>query len=236
MKVNTANQFPNIVDFHAHILPGADHGSSSTSVSCTQLNLALQNGVTRVVATPHFYPQSMSVDSFIKRRDEAYSKLVSSLQDQNHPKIAKGAEILMCNNIENMPEIERLTIGSSNILLLELPEEDYVSDPVRSVKALLDKGFEIMLAHADRYDPSRIDPLLVVGAKIQLNAPAVSALFIKRHIRRWITRGSVMAIGSDIHGASLSFYRNFRKASKKIARLYGGIISLSDSLWQEIIE
>ena len=45
-----------IVDFHAHVLPCADHGSSSVSTSLSQLSYAKGAGVKRIIATPHFYP------------------------------------------------------------------------------------------------------------------------------------------------------------------------------------
>ena len=57
-----------IVDFHSHILPEADHGSSSVEESLEQLNLALKRCVTRIVATPHFYPNHDSPERFLRRR------------------------------------------------------------------------------------------------------------------------------------------------------------------------
>ena len=49
-----------IIDFHAHILPGADHGSRDVKTTKAQLEMLAGAGVKAVVATPHFYPQKDS--------------------------------------------------------------------------------------------------------------------------------------------------------------------------------
>ena len=61
MKLNK-----DLVDFHAHILPEADHGSSSLEMSLWQLASAKRYGVTRIIATPHFYPHVHTVESLLK--------------------------------------------------------------------------------------------------------------------------------------------------------------------------
>ena len=67
-----------ICDFHAHILPNADHGSSSVQNSVFQLSMAGKCGVSRIVATPHFYPHKESVCDFVKRRNESYKELLKA--------------------------------------------------------------------------------------------------------------------------------------------------------------
>ena len=62
-----------MIDFHAHILPGADHGSDGLETSLRQLALAEEAGVDTIVATPHFYPQSDSFSEFLRRRERTAS-------------------------------------------------------------------------------------------------------------------------------------------------------------------
>ena len=228
--------FLDTADFHAHILPGADHGCDSVESAIGQLNLASKYMVSRIVATPHFYPQSFSVDEFINRREHSMRLLHDATKSISAPTVICGAEVLMCEHIEKMPGIERLCLGKSNILLLELPQNSYSFDLVRSVKSLISMDFDIVLAHADRYDKDSIDCLIDVGAKIQLNAPSLSSLFIKKHIIEWIEGGYVVCIGSDIHGTSCSHYRKFRSAADKISRRYSYVNECSDSLWKRIVK
>ena len=66
------------IDFHAHVLPGADHGSANLDTSLKQLALAKQAGIDHVIATPHFYPRHDAPERFLKRRAEAEAALRDS--------------------------------------------------------------------------------------------------------------------------------------------------------------
>ena len=219
----------NAVDFHSHILPYADHGSSSLEVSMAQLSLALEHGVKRIVLTPHYYPHRENPESFIARREKCYNKLLNNLGDAS-PDVRLGAEVLICDNIEEIPRLEDLCVRGTRVLLLELPFTDFSESYVDSVKYLISDGYDVVLAHADRYDPSNIDRLVALGAKIQLNADSLSSLFVKKHIKRWIDNGYVYAIGSDIHGKDVKAYKRFEKALSRITAS-PNVEAFADHVW-----
>ena len=221
-----------IVDLHAHILPGADHGSSSLETSIKQLMLAKSYGVTRVVATPHFYPHRHTLQAFLKRRELAYNLLTEALLT-NMPEVKLGAEVLLCEGLENLVGIDKLCISGTNVLLLELPFSDFNSKLIRTVERLIAMGYSIVLAHADRYNPKDIESLVSVGAKIQLNADSISTLFKNKTLYNWAERGIVVALGSDIHRANRFAYKYFKKASKKFTKYISGIKEASDKIWSE---
>ena len=75
-----------LVDFHSHILPGADHGSDSIDTTLFQLNSAMACGIDRIIATPHFYPNIHTVEDFLTRRNASYEALMTHL-NSNFPKI-----------------------------------------------------------------------------------------------------------------------------------------------------
>ena len=50
-----------LVDYHAHILPGCDHGSDGTETSKRQLEAAKAAGIETVCATSHFYPEKILI-------------------------------------------------------------------------------------------------------------------------------------------------------------------------------
>lgn len=52
------------LDYHAHVLPGCDHGSDGVETSRKQLAMAAVAGIRTVCATPHFYPHKESIPSF----------------------------------------------------------------------------------------------------------------------------------------------------------------------------
>ena len=137
------------VDFHSHIIPGADHGSKSVEVSKKQLEIAANAGVKYIVATPHFYPNKDSVDNFIERRAKSYQKLCDACDGALNPRVILGAEILLCRDIDRLPGLEKLVIEGTKILLVELPKTDEYDVLVAIVKELLLSDYEVLLAHAE---------------------------------------------------------------------------------------
>ena len=213
-------QMCDIIDFHAHILPGADHGSSGVDISLSQLKLASWNGVSRIVATPHFYPDRHSVESFVARREASHRALEEKTAERSDlPRVAIGAEVLICDGIERLPLLSELCIEGTDILLLELPFSVFELQFRDSVLRLIKQGYRIVLAHADRYDPKDIELLLDAGAKIQLNATALSGFRVTPHIKKWLLQGDVVALGSDIHGLDAKAYKRFLKAQKRMQKL-----------------
>lgn len=221
-----------ICDFHAHILPRADHGSSSLENSIGQLAMANKCGVSRIVATPHFYPHKTKVSQFLARRDKAYISLEPNIPDGIS--IRLGAEVLLCDNLENLPNIEQLCIAGSNIILLELPFTNYSDNYVYSASALIDRGLDVVMAHAERYDPLQVQEFISLGAKVQINASSLSGFFSPgRAILKWLDDGDVVAVGSDIHGLSKKAYKGFDNSFKKINRYLPEIKAASDAMWEK---
>ena len=220
------------VDFHAHILPHVDHGSFSSETTIAQLEFAVNAGVKRIIATPHFYPHEENPEHFIERRNAYYKRLLERIPD-NSPQIKLGAEVLICDNIEEMPMLDELCIAGTKVLLLELPFTDFSDSYIQSVRSLVKQGYTVVLAHADRYDPKSIDRLLGVGAFIQLNANALSGLFIPKHVKSWLDSNKVYAIGSDIHGTDKKAYVRFSKAIKRLKKRANLVKEHSDNIWKK---
>ena len=214
-----------MIDFHSHILPKVDHGSNSLETSIKQLELAKKYGVTDVVATSHFYPQSNCDSAFLDRRDAAFD-LLSEKAGEMGVNLLLGAEVLMCNAIHSHPQIDRLCIRGTNILLLEMPFANFETDYCRSIFNLISNGYEVVMAHADRYNPSWVEETLEAGAKLQLNASSLS-LFSRKKYTSWLEAGDVVAIGSDIHGADKTAYKTFYQANR-FANRYPAITEFSN--------
>ena len=113
---------------------------------------------------------------------------------------------------------------------MEFPLQGFSNDYVESIETLVRKGFDVVVAHADRYDADNIERLVQVGAKIQLNASAIATLFKKKHLFDWMERGLVVGLGSDIHMLDKTAYRDFKKALKKINVSGYGIMEASEKL------
>ncbi len=112
-----------------------------------------------------------------------------------------AAEVLLCEGLNNLPELGRLRIGDSNTILIEMPTPpwpDRLIDSLIQIKS--ERGFEIVLAHVERYDAKAIQQLFSLGMLGQLNASAFHRIFERKRFYNWIDDSYVVALGSDIHG------------------------------------
>lgn len=221
--------FIDIADFHAHILPGADHGSYSVSESLKQLDFAIEHGVRKIVATPHFYPTAHTTESFLERRKIACEMLFAELAD-NSPQIAVGAEVLLCPGIDKMPDLDKLFICGTNTLLLELPYSGISGDHVNTVARLVRSGVKLVLAHVDRYPVDAINNMISVGALVQINADSLCSIFKRRRLMNYFKQGAVAAIGSDIHNNDKEAYKCFSKAVSVISEYSSSVKEKTDEL------
>ena len=215
-----------IIDLHTHILPRADHGSNSTEVSIRQIELSRSASVDVIVATPHFYPHMHRVNEFVKRRASCYEKL----KEKCDAEIILGAEILLCEGLNKLEGLEMLTIGNSKAILLELPSTTFKNEYERCIENLIYQGYEIILAHADRYPKENRDRLIPLGVKIQLNTNSLSGFFTKKHLIEWIDKGIVVGLGSDIHMIDKKAYASFVKARKKLGARFNEIMTKTNNL------
>lgn len=192
-----------MIDFHAHILPGADHGSDGLETSLRQLELAEEAGVDTIVATPHFYPQTDSFSGFLHKRDRCSAELINHYHGPI--RILLGAEVHMCVGLDHLDGVEELCVAGTNVMLSELSLRNYPGGLTETFVRMQDDGLEPILAHVDRYDPKRIENLFALGLKGQVNAEPLVHHFGRRRLVNWIDGGFVAALGSDIHGTEIGY-------------------------------
>ena len=220
----------NTVDFHAHILPKADHGSNSLEESLTQLSIVKRYGFDKIVATPHFYPHQHNLSAFLKKRDESVASLKAEMPE-GCPSVAVGAEVLLCNNLNRLETLASLCIGSSNVIMIELPFCDFNDGYVDTVREIQNSGFSVILAHADRYPKENIERLIDIGVSLQLNVSSLCKFIKRKHLFKWIEDERVVALGSDIHGINERPYKDFLFFKKKFQDEFNQISNASLKLW-----
>lgn len=111
-----------MIDLHCHILPGLDDGAQSMEEALEMARMAVQDGMTDIVATPHTYNGlylNRAVDIL-----KAVDDLQQALDRESIPlRIHPGAEVhVHAECIEHILSSEILTIcNGRKYLLLELP-------------------------------------------------------------------------------------------------------------------
>ena len=205
------------LDYHAHVLPGCDHGSDSVETSRKQLAMAAAARVRTVCATPHFYPHKESIPSFLQRR-EASARLLRENLTADAPQLQLGAEVLICDGMERLDGLPRLCRSETNELLLEMPFYQWPEAIWDTLYALCERrDIKIVLAHAERYPPEAIEQLIRDNVALQLNSECLTRPLHRKRYLTWIKNGSVNYLGSDIHMLG-DGYRAWEKCVKLLGK------------------
>ena len=191
-----------MIDFHTHILPSVDDGSKSVAESLSMLCKMTEQGVDTVIATPHFYADDESLDSFLARREAAMERISDRPSDA--PRVLPGAEVRYYEGISRMPELAKLRIQDTRLLLLEMPFTRWSEYAVREVIDIASQGRIIpVLAHVERYLFSQksdvASRLLESGVLFQANASFFTERMSRRRALSMVGRGQIHFIGSDCH-------------------------------------
>lgn len=214
-----------MTDFHSHILPKIDDGSRSTEESILMLKTLWQQGVDRVVATPHFYANDESVSEFLARRQASYTELMDSLPP-DMPEIIQGAEVKFYDGISRLHELKSLCIQGTKLLLLEMPFTKWTEYTIRELIDISSDGkVTLVLAHIERYmkfqKPDVFYRLLDSGILMQINASFINGFFTGRKAIGLLKKGAVHFLGSDCHNMNdraPDIGRAFRTIEKKLGK------------------
>ena len=133
-----------------------------------------------------------------------------------------------------MPDIEKLAIEGTRIILLELPYRAYakwMSEEIYNISA--EYNLKVMLAHVHRYLPyyskDEIEAILSTDAILQINNEAFAVWKEKKIAKRVINEYDTFAFGSDSHDLT-SRKPNWDLLKKKVKP---DIISASDGIFDK---
>ena len=202
-----------MIDFHTHILPGIDDGSRDMDMTVRMLEEEQRQGVSHIYATPHFYAHRRSVDFFLQRREGALARVREMLAKRPQlPRITAGAEVYYFSGMGRAEQLGDLCIEGTDILLLEMPFDQWHSDALRDIEDILEKRrLRIVLAHAERYEPFQKDKrvwneVLDMPLTIQLNCESFieGGSFFRQSRSQKFCLGMLaeydnIIIGSDCH-------------------------------------
>ncbi len=194
-----------IYDIHGHFLPGMDDGSANPEASIRMLEMSFEQGICNMIATPHYYPVE-SVEDFLARRQEAVQQLEEAVSRHPGPlpRFLLGAEVAYRPGLSYEPALEKLCLGNSRYLLLELPFHAWGKDVARELRKLSSvRGVVPILAHLERYLPLQTRDawysVLDNDVLVQMNAEALLQMRTRGKALRLLRSGTVHLLGSDCH-------------------------------------
>ena len=190
-------------DFHAHCLPDVDDGAADVATAVAMLRASAEQGVGRVVATPHFTIGDHEAPAFFKERQRGYEDLRPYL-DETMPEVLLGAEVLIREGISRY-DLSPFCLQDTNILLVEMPP---IARPYWLLEELENivyrQGLTLMYAHLDRYLPwySHNDFEMLMDmpdAIMQVNADSIADKRFFESLCRHLPDTRRMVMGSDMH-------------------------------------
>lgn len=212
-----------MIDFHAHILPNADHGSKNIETSLKQISLARRAGISTIIATPHFYLNSDSIEDFIKRRDASYDELMQALQGTglDDIKIVKASEVNLQVDLFQIKDFKPLCIDKTNYLLLEMPlNVAWTPWHYNAIDELIALGIEPIIAHINRYPTFALNKLFEKDVLFQVNVEAFDSFSSRMKMLKYFKNGNINLIGTDVHRFSLDTYELFKKYNAKYPEMF----------------
>jgi len=193
-----------VFDIHSHVLPEVDDGPKSWEVAVEMCQMAVSDGITHMVATPHANDRYAYDRPYLQ-------ELLDQLQEKVGvtPKLSLGCDLhLSYENLERvLEEPHRYTIGATNYLLVELSN---FSVPIRigdCFTRLGDLGLTPILTHPERnsilqQNPQRVLEWVEQGCLVQVTASALTGLWGERPeiIARWLLdRSAIHFLATDAH-------------------------------------
>ncbi len=233
------------LDIHSHILSGIDDGAEDLSVSLALLSDIYNQGVTDIIATPHFIPISDDLEDFLECRKKVFCELKNALKDKPHPNIYLGCELLYYSGLSYASSLECFTIADSKYILLEADYGPLSDKFLTEILHLRELGFEPILAHIERYQKAKgfikfINFIKVNGILTQVNATAFNNKNYTKLIKKLVKEDLITFLASDTHSLDVR-PPMIEDALKRITFDYGKeyaekLISNSQKLLSEIVK
>ena len=192
-----------MIDLHSHILPELDDGSQSLEESLAMARMAVQSGVTVMVATPH------CMDDRAQQVYAAWRLLREALRDTEILlKLYLGMEIFGTADTVRLLRAGRLfPLNGSQYPLIEFSFRSTGEEETQILYQVLRAGYRPLVAHPERYGYVRENPELInlwtkMGCLLQINRGSLLGRFgpgAQRMAAELVERGFVTAVATDAH-------------------------------------
>lgn len=222
-----------MIDIHCHILPNVDDGPESYQDALMMVDMAYEDGVKCVIATPHrnhpfeFMPKE-SIETTYKTLRAEIQKRYTDFG------IVLGAELYIDKDYHKILSEKPypFTIGETNYVLIEFPHSIKHQDIHEVVHEFIIKGYRPIIAHIEMYKClnghiERVRSIRNEGAYIQVTGSSVIGKQGKdtaQFLRKIIRGGLVDFVASDGHR-----YNRRRPLLKSAYKTVASILSTKEA-------
>ncbi len=216
-----------MIDFHSHIIPNIDDGSTSMKDTINMINEARQAGFTEIISTSHYIQKYYDLDCFEREKMLDIIKKKVSEKNEVNIKLYLGSEIYFTPEIiELIKNKKASTINNTRYLLFELPMNTKPLFVKEMVYELMQNGYIPIIAHPERYtyvqeNIQYIEELAGMGALFQSNYGSIIGMYgnsAKKTLKKLLKNNLISFLGSDVHKTG-QIYPKIPKALKKLRKI-----------------
>lgn len=198
-----------MVDLHIHILPGIDDGAKSLKESVEMARMSAAGGVRAVSATSHGDFSFFEPEEYLKIYGKKLEDFRRALKEEQIPlEVHRGMELMVNESLLKAARKGPLPgYGGSRRLLVEFFFDISRTTALKWTDELLAMGYQIVLAHPERYDfakgqPEALEGFWRRGVILQVNKGSILGELGRRAARTadWLlSRGLAGLVASDAH-------------------------------------
>ena len=196
-----------MIDLHSHILPELDDGSQSLRESVAMARMAVDSGITAMVATPH------CIHNRTEEVMDSWQRMTEALREMEIPlRLLPGMEIFGTGDtVRLLKEGKLLTLNGSRYPLVEFGFHSTGDEETVILRSLCKAGYRPVVAHPERYSYVQYNPGLIhqwfrMGCLIQVNRGSLLGRF-GRHAQAMavelVERGFATVVATDAHSARI---------------------------------
>ena len=199
-----------MIDLHSHLLPGIDDGAPDLATALELAKIAVQDGITHMVCTPHIHPgrydnTTESIQQALTELQHGLIKEQIKLHINAAAEVRFGMELMISVKQQQIPFLGEWQ--GRPVLLLEFPHGEMPFGAERLTAWLLQQGIQPLIAHPERNKgllraPHEIKPLIEQGCLLQVTAGSVAGRFgrpAQALAHRLLKEGLVTILASDAH-------------------------------------
>ena len=213
-----------MIDFHSHILPNIDDGSTSIGETINLIEEASKVGFTGIISTSHYIQGYYEFDCY--ERNQLLDIVKNEMQSGNL-ELYLGSEIYFSSEIIDLIKDKKAsTINNTRYLLFELPMNTKQLFVKELVYELIQNGYRPIIAHPERYsyvqdEINYVRELANLGTLFQANYGSVLGMYgndAKKTLKKLLKDDLISFLGSDVHRTG-QIYPKIPKALKKINKI-----------------
>lgn len=196
-------------DMHCHLLPKVDDGSKGEDMSAICLRIMKQAGFDNVFLTPHYQSHRFPnvEEDILRRYDEFKDEMLAAGTGDKPNLVGVAGEYRVDAIFDKRIEANKFLLIGGKYLLIEFSLHQQVLGLEETIFQLQLKGYDIILAHPERYPyytPSShvLERLKDMGVYFQVNFLSLGGYYDENARRKGfelIDKGWVEFLGSDLH-------------------------------------